>query len=88
MELERQTLNLAPDRWIQLYKDRVLGNVADPEEVNLEIDDLAELDRYMAKQEQAFQETLLGTHTMSGAQAPAVDWRADQADHLSWGPWS
>lgn len=90
MELERQTFNLAPDRWLLLYKDRMLGSAGDPDEVDLEIDDLADLDRYMEEREREFQDALTGTHSMSGASAQEpIDWlSANQAEHLQWGPWS
>jgi hypothetical protein len=98
MHLERQTFNLNYDRWLLLYKDRVLAGLVDESgEIPLGIDDLADLDRYMAEQEAAylderqreekFQNILTGTHTMSGASAaPApIDWRATQEEQ--WGPW-
>jgi hypothetical protein len=89
-QLERETFNLAYDRWLLLYKDRVLGQVFNPDEageIPLDIDDLSELDRYMEEQERAYQaaasreenlqKILHGKRTMSGA----------QAEPLQWGPW-
>ena len=97
-QLERECFNLNLDRWLLIYKDRMLGDLAlssDDEGTPLGADDLDELDRYMeeqergyknqvAQQEQRFQDTLYGRHTMSGAQAPA-DWRA--SPELDWSRW-
>jgi hypothetical protein len=93
LQLERQTFNLNYDRWVLIYKDRVLGGLGFANEggdVELGVDDLGDLDRYMAEQEQNFQEILTGKHTMSGATAPEapIDWRSNNTEHLKWGAWS
>lgn len=91
--LERQTLNLNPDMWTKLYRDRVYDELGVPitseEEIELTENDLSELDRFMDQQEAAFQANLLGKHTMSGADTSGQDLRSavDQAEPLSWGEW-
>lgn len=93
--LERQTLNLNPDMWVKLYKDRVYNELGVPvesgeNEIQLTEDDLSELDRFMERQEAAFQRDLAGKHTVSAAAgAPSRDWRdvRSQAEPLSWGEW-
>lgn len=91
--LEELTLNLNPDMWIERYRDQVLGMPNEEGEVPLTEDDIDGLDAFMEEQERAwvkerqFQQTLNGTGTMSGAQAPG-DWQqARQAAPLAWGPW-
>jgi len=93
LELERQTYNLNYEQWVTIYKDRLLGEISAANEdgdTALGVDDLGDLDRYMAEQEQNFQDILTGKHTMSGADVPAapIDWRSNNAEHLQWGAWS
>lgn len=92
--LERQTLNLNPDMWTKLYRDRVYDELGVPitseEEIELTENDLSELDKFMDAQEAQFQANLLGKHTMTGASTtPNQDLRSalDQAEPLSWGEW-
>lgn len=83
---------LNPDNWVRFFRDKLLQMETPLGEGESELteDDMSELDRFMEDQEQAwkdsFQQTLGGTHTMSGAQAP-VDWRQMNAQPLQWGPW-
>lgn len=97
IRLERQCFNLNFERWMLIYKDRLLGEVGMPNdegEIPVTVDDLEEVDRYFeeqealfkqqaAAQEQRFQNTLHGKHTMSGA---PMDWRASEG--LEWGRWT
>lgn len=90
VQLERECFNLAPERWTQVYRDRILGAIdANDGGIPLTTDDLDELDSYMEERERAFRQEqqlqqVLGTkRTMSGAQPSA-----QQAAPLSWGPWS
>ena len=49
-ELEQQTYNLFPDRWADLYKDKLLAELGLPNgegEIPLQEDDLAALDKFM-----------------------------------------
>jgi hypothetical protein len=99
VQLERECFNLNLERWMVIYKDRILGDLSlsgDDGEVPVTVDDIDEMDRYFeeqerlfklqaGQQEQRFQDTLTGRHTMSGAQAPA-DWRATEG--LPWGRWT
>jgi hypothetical protein len=94
VQLERECFNLAPDRWTQVYRDRILGTIdADDGGIPLTADDLDNLDRYMEEQERAFKQELqlqqvLGTkRTMSGAQSSVDNRVTQQATPLSWGPW-
>lgn len=85
-------LNLNPDQWVLIYKDRMLGNIdADDGGIPLTVDDLDELDRYMTEQEQAwkdqhneqvFAQALTGKHTMTGAKAAPLVW-----GQQSWSQW-
>ncbi len=75
-ELEQQTYNLFPDRWADLYKDKLLAELGLPNgegEIPLQEDDLAALDKFMDQLErgQAF--------TMNGGQAADV--------REEWGRW-
>jgi hypothetical protein len=90
--LELQTLNLNPDMWVKLYRDRVMGALGVPtgeDEVELTEDDMDDLDAFMDQQERDFVAPLLGRQSMSGAEGPN-DWRnrffKAQADPLQWGP--
>ena len=89
-ELERQCFNLAPERWVQVYKDRIEYEYEDESgETNIGIDDLDELDRFMAQQEQSYreeqflQQTLTGKHTMNGSQVPS-EWPTDPGQWSAW----
>lgn len=88
--LDRQTLNLNPEMWVKLYRNRVMNQlgVGDPNELPVTEDDLNELDAFMAQQEADFQAELNGKHTMSGAQSPD-DFGSffGQAEPLQWGAW-
>jgi len=92
--LERQCMNLNPEVWAKLYRDRLFGDaLANEEGTELTAEDVdsGELDRFMEEQERQwaaehkFQEALSGTRKMSGAKAP-MDWRAmNQAEPVVWG---
>ena len=87
-ELEQQTMNLAPERWNLLYRDKLLGISGLPNdegEIQIGVDELNELDQYMESQEQKFQEIISGKHTLRG-DSP-TDYRSQQADEMVWGPW-
>jgi hypothetical protein len=87
-ELERQTLNLNPEQWVKLYRDRVLAGIATPDgegEVQLTEDDLDELDRFMEEQERAFRENLNGRHTMAITTPDLHNLGAIPEDQ--WGAW-
>jgi hypothetical protein len=97
-QLERQCFNLNLERWMVIYRDRILGSVGLTDEdggTPLGADDLDELDAYMESQERSFaaqqenrvQEILHGKHTMSGAQTGPTDWRTSRENPLQWGPW-
>lgn len=90
--LEIQTLNLNPDMWVKLYRDRVMAQLGVPggeEEVEVTEDDMDDLDAFMAQQERDFTSVLDGKRTMSGGESPA-DFRSRflraQAEPLQWGP--
>jgi hypothetical protein len=80
--------------WERIYRDRVLGPIVDPNEIELTQEDVesGELDRFMEEQErqwkaehQSVEEVLTGgTRTMSGAKAP-LDWNQMQAEPVIWG---
>lgn len=77
-ELEQQTFNLMPERWVELYKDQLFGalGIANEEgEVPLTEDDLDELDKFMERLEKG------NRFSMSGADAPQ-EFRKD------WGSWT
>lgn len=91
--LEIQTLNLNPEMWVKLYRDRVMGALGMPEgeeELELTEDDLDGLDAFMDQQERDFMSALGGTHSMTGADTSGNDFAARyakaQADPLQWGP--
>jgi hypothetical protein len=90
--LEAITMYLAPENWVRFFRDQILGGIADPEGEPVGIEDLAEMDKYFEEKERAwrdehqFQQSLHGTHTMSGAQAPN-EWAGAQMQPLQWGPW-
>jgi len=86
-ELEMQTLNLAPERWVVLYKDKMLGITGTPNddgEIQIGVDELDELDSYMDQQEQKFQEVISGKHSIRGRSGQGF---SDQAEPLQWGAW-
>lgn len=93
--LERQTLNLNPDQWINLYRDRVYNELGVPvekgeDEIELTEDDLSELDKFMDLQEAQFQAALQGRHTVGATTTePEPEWYDvhAQADPLQWGEW-
>ena len=77
-ELEQQTFNLAPERWMELYRDQLLTSlgIANEEgEIPLTEDDLDELDRFMAQLESK------NRFSMNGSQTPS-DFRSE------WGNWT
>lgn len=56
--LEQQTLNLNPEQWVKLYRNRLLGPAGpNPNEVPLTESDLGDLDRYMEEQERRYAAT-------------------------------
>lgn len=79
-ELEQQTYNLAPERWVDLYRDQMmakLGIANEDGEVPLQEDDLEDLDKFMEKLERQ------SKFSMSGAQAPATEFPRNE-----WGRWT
>lgn len=89
---------LNPEMWVRIYKDKILGDLVTPDgegEMPVTEEDMADLDRYMEQQEQAwkkeheFQQIISGQtkRTMSGATTP-LDWPQMQAEPLQWGPWT
>lgn len=91
-QMERQTLNLNPEQWVRLYRDRVmrqLGVATEADEIPVTADDLDDLDAFMAQQEADFAAALDGKHTTSAAPM-GNDLRSilGQAEPLSWGAWT
>lgn len=75
-ELEQQTFNLAPDRWIDLYRDQVLGEMGIPNEdgdIPLSEGDLDDLDSFMAKLERNAKFSMTGAQTAADFK-PAQEW--------------
>lgn len=67
-ELEQQTFNLMPERWVELYRDSLLGalGIANEEgEVPLTEDDLDDLDKFMERLEKNNRFTMTGAETAS-----------------------
>lgn len=76
-ELEQQTFNLAPDRWVELYRDQMLGKLGIPNEdgeIPLTEDDLDDLDKFVERLEKN------GKFSMTGAQTPDL--------RNQWGNWT
>jgi hypothetical protein len=75
-ELEQQTFNLVPERWVELYRDRLLGELGLPDEdgeIQLQEDDLDELDKFMAKLESKAKFSMTGAQTIKDFQ-PQQEW--------------
>lgn len=88
--LERQALNLNPEMWVKLYRNRVMNQlgVSDDDGDPVTEDDLDELDAFMSQQEADFQAQLHGTHTMNAGTAGG-DFKSilSQANSAQWGEW-
>jgi hypothetical protein len=77
--LERQTFNLFPQRWSELYRDQLLAELGMPNEdgeIPLREDDLDELDKFMEQLERQ------NKFSMSGADTPNDFHREEK-----WGSW-
>jgi hypothetical protein len=77
--LERQTFNLFPQRWNDLYRDQLLAGVGmanEDGEIPLREDDLDELDKFMEQLERQ------SKFSMSGADTPNDFHREEK-----WGSW-
>jgi hypothetical protein len=76
-ELERQTFNLYPQRWNELYRDQMLAEMGLPNEhgeIPLMEDDLDELDRFMEQLERQNKFSMSGSSTPKDYQVRSHDW--------------